>query len=131
MKTKLTSILLPDEPFVIQPKVESIASILVRPGENRPFKMMYAERVEGIDYSAFVCPGMFLGAMNFPAPADKPWSLSEMFSGFSWPGGGLSECGSDIPFIGMVDFYFRVFNCSDVPQRFQIKLVGQELVDTL
>ena len=85
-------------------------------------------QVASVRQSPFTCPGFFLGAMNIPAAPDNPWPLSLMFSGFVWPGGGMTEFATIIPFIGQVDFRFRLINNSDNPQPFAIKLIGLELL---
>ena len=126
--SKLThaSILLPDSPvpMIIPAREEGYVSIGSLPGAPmRPFKIEKAERVDGIDYDSFVSPGMFIGAINFPGP----WELSQMFSGFRWPGGGLSSSGSNIPYIGEASLWFRLINKSDNPQRFAIRLLGWEM----
>lgn len=125
---KPSSILLPNITLIVQPGEEDNAIRLAFAGDPI-FKIINAERVDGINYDAFVCPGMFLGTYGFMAPAGSPWPLSLMFSGFKWPrGGGLSSTGGTIPYIGQSDFYFRVQNRSTTPQKFAIRFVGLEMV---
>ena len=93
---------------------------------GRPFKILRAEPIEGIDYGDLYCPGMFVGHRQFSSGL-KAWPIARMFSGFSWPGGGLDVFGHLVPWVGDADFTFRVWNESDEPRPFQIKLVGLEL----
>lgn len=86
-----------------------------------PFKIAGAERVLGIDYTAFSCPGMFVGSENYPAPSGDPWPLSLMFSGFLWPREDIGGRG----------FHFCLINNSDRQQPFAIRLIGMEVMPYL
>lgn len=127
-KTEPATILIPSAnsvPLILKPGIEGYVDVFAN---GRPFKIMGAEPVEGIDYSAFVCPGFWLGALNVPAPPNEPWPVALMFSGFLWPGGGMTDWGSRVPYLGDVDFRFRILNRSNEDKQFAIKLVGLELL---
>lgn len=99
------------------------AAVLL-PAGKQFFCIVGAAPVEGVDYTAFISGGMFLGQTFFPA--HEPWPCQEMFSGFSWPrSGGLSDSGGTLPYAGQVDFNLLITNISSISNRFAIRILGK------
>lgn len=87
--------------------------------DGKAFRGESAERVEGIDYSAFKIHSVRVGAMlqfhNVFAPSNPPWPAEDLFKPWDKPLNVMMEG---------VDLTIALRNVSDEPQRFAVKING-------
>lgn len=94
------------------------------------FRAESAETIEGVDYSAFVVTGTFVGIVSQYPPGERPAAellqqlrrASDRAEGEVTREGCFKSCQ-----IGLY-LTLRVRNVSDRPQRFAIKLVGTAIL---